>query len=229
MINFLVGMCKSQRDIEVEQQRQWRASKKERDSIKAIHNAMNIETARSPRSPTPPPVEIPLVEERVRGYMASGYYEQYVHFFYPDVGASTSGAPSHPPPYDPSFGVAAHMPPPPPASFGATFGDVPGTSYAPPPPPYGMPSSSSFPPPQPHRLSAADQLARNVASSLFGLTPSPHGTSSKAIPSLSVSLGIAPTSLEATTLSENIHEISNLWLGGTQPWDSPLDGSNGDN
>jgi len=42
LINLLVGMCKRQRDIEVEQQMQWRTSKKERDSVKMMHNAMNL-------------------------------------------------------------------------------------------------------------------------------------------------------------------------------------------
>ncbi|RLN08620.1 hypothetical protein C2845_PM11G02970 [Panicum miliaceum] len=60
--DFLVGMCKSQRDIEVEQKRQWRASKKERDSTKMMHNSMNLQPPHSPISPTPPEVEVPSVE-----------------------------------------------------------------------------------------------------------------------------------------------------------------------
>jgi len=58
-------MCKSQRDIEVEQQRQWRAGKKERDSIKIMHNAMNLHPPHSPISPSPPEVEIPSVDARM--------------------------------------------------------------------------------------------------------------------------------------------------------------------
>ena len=83
-------MCKSQRDIEVEQQRQWKANKKERDSIKMMHNAMNLQPPRSPISPSPPEVEIPLVEARVQGHMDTGYFEQYGHIFYPDIGATSS-------------------------------------------------------------------------------------------------------------------------------------------
>ena len=67
LINLFVAMCKSQRDVEVEQQRQWRASKKERDSIKMMHNAMNLQPPRSPISPSPPEVEIPSVDARLQG------------------------------------------------------------------------------------------------------------------------------------------------------------------
>ena len=83
-------MCKSQRDIEVEQQRQWRASKKERDYVKMMHNAMNLQPPRSPISPSPPEAEFPSVEDRVQRYVDSRYFEQYVHIFYPDIGASSS-------------------------------------------------------------------------------------------------------------------------------------------
>ena len=72
LINLFIGMCKSQRDIEVEQQRQWRASKKERDSVKMMHNAMNLQPPRSPISPTPLEPVIPSVEERMQGYADSG-------------------------------------------------------------------------------------------------------------------------------------------------------------
>ncbi|KAG2612469.1 hypothetical protein PVAP13_4KG292105 [Panicum virgatum] len=90
LINLFIGMCKSQKDIEVEQQRQWRASKTERDLIKLMHNSMNIQPPRSPISPSPPEVEIPSVENRLQGYMGSGYFEQYGNLFYPDIGASSS-------------------------------------------------------------------------------------------------------------------------------------------
>ena len=69
---------------------QWRASKKERDSVKLIHNAMNLQPPRSPISSSPPEVEIPSVEERVR----------YGNIFYSDVGGS-----SHPPHPSPPGGV----------------------------------------------------------------------------------------------------------------------------
>ena len=86
-------MCKSQRDIEVEQQRQWRASKKERDSIKMMHNAMNLQPPHSPISPSPPEVENPSVDARMQGYQDAGYFEQYGHIFHPDFGATSSPAP----------------------------------------------------------------------------------------------------------------------------------------
>ena len=96
-------MCKSQRDIEVEQQRQWRASKKEQDLIKLMHNSMNIQPPRSPISPSPPEVEIPSVEDRVGRYFSFWYFEQYGNLFYLDVGASSSFVP--PPPGQDVFGT----------------------------------------------------------------------------------------------------------------------------
>lgn len=103
LINLFVGMCKSQRDIEVEQQRQWRASKKERDSVKMMHNAMNLQPPRSPVSPSPPEAVIPSVEDRVQGYVDSGYFEQYGHIFYPDVSGPSQAPP--PPPGEGVFGT----------------------------------------------------------------------------------------------------------------------------
>jgi hypothetical protein len=86
-------MCKSQRDIEVEQQRQWRASKKERDSIKMMHNAMNLQPPRSPISPSPLEVEIPSVDARMQAYQDAGYFEKYGHMFYPDFVSTSSPTP----------------------------------------------------------------------------------------------------------------------------------------
>ena len=51
---------------------------------------MNLQPPRSPISPSPPEVEIPSVEARVQRYMDAGYFEQYGHKFYPDVGATSS-------------------------------------------------------------------------------------------------------------------------------------------
>jgi len=97
LFNLFIGMCKSQRDIEVEQQRQWWASKKERDSVKMMHNAMNLQLPRSPIFPTPPEPVIPSVEERMQGYADSRYFVQYGCIFYP-----ADSGPSHVPP--PPFG-----------------------------------------------------------------------------------------------------------------------------
>jgi len=114
-------MCKSQRDIELEQQRQWRASKKERDSIKRLHNAMNLQPPCSPISPSPPETEIPSMETRVQGYVDSGYFEQYGNIFYPDV-----GDPCHAPP--PPLGEGVFGPYP-----GYFYGEI-GPSHEPPRP-----------------------------------------------------------------------------------------------
>ncbi|RLN09265.1 hypothetical protein C2845_PM11G18380 [Panicum miliaceum] len=150
IINFLVGMCKSQRDIEVEQKRQWRASKKERNSIKMMHNPMHLQPPRSQISPTPPEVEVPSVEARLSGYLNPGNFDQYGSIFYQPHGPQDRGY----------FGSASadHF-------YSVIYGQQPPTYAAPPPPPYGtgisgdIPSSShgaeSYqgmpPPPHPHR------------------------------------------------------------------------------
>ena len=54
-----------------------------------MHNAMNLQPPHSPISPSPPEVEIPSVEARVQGHMDAGYFEQYGHIFYPDIGATS--------------------------------------------------------------------------------------------------------------------------------------------
>jgi len=138
LINLFVRMCKSQRDIEVEQQRQWRASKKERDSVKMMHNAMNLQPPRSPISPSPPEAEIPSVEDRVQGYVDSGYFEQYGHIFYPDV-SGPSHAPPSTPPGEGVFGAySSHF-----------YGGV-GPSH------------------EPSRPSEADQFAARISDAVFG-------------------------------------------------------------
>ena len=55
-----------------------------------MHNAMNLQSPRSSISPSPPKVEIPSVEARVQDHMDTGYFEQYRHIFYPDIGATSS-------------------------------------------------------------------------------------------------------------------------------------------
>ena len=90
-----------------------------------MHNAMNLQPPRSPISPTPPELVIPSMEEMVQGYADSGYFEQFGHIFYPDVGGSS---------YAP--------PPPPPDSYGPGASSAAAPFYAPPPPP--LFGSSSF-------------------------------------------------------------------------------------
>ena len=99
---------------------------------------MNLQPPRSPISPSPPKVEIPSVEERVRGYVNFGYFEQYGDTFYLDVGGT-----SHPPyPSPPGEGV-----------FGAYTGYF-----------YGAAGSSQQQP----RTSEAEQIAARVSDSTFG-------------------------------------------------------------
>ena len=99
-----------------------------------MHNAMNLHPPRSPISPSPPEVEIPSVRARMQGYMDAGYFEEYGHIFYPDVGATSST----PAPGEGIFGsytsygvarpsVSAPFPPPPPDYGFGTLG-APGTS-----------------------------------------------------------------------------------------------------
>ena len=129
-----------------------------------MHNAMNIQPPRSPISPSPPEVEIPSVEDRIQGYVDSGYFDQYGHIFYPSFGGSS---------YAP--------PPPPPDSFGAGAFSAAATFFAPPPPPFfggssfGSASTSvmaSLHESEPHHPSAVDIAASRLSDAIFGI---PHG------------------------------------------------------
>ena len=127
-----------------------------------MHNAMNLEPPRSPISPTPPEPVTPSVEEMVQGYADSGYFEQFGHIFYPDVGGS-SYAPPPPPPdsYGPgaSSTAAPIFEPPPPYFGGNSFGSASTSTMA---PLYGAQSG-----PQ-HTTSAADMAAARLSDALFG-------------------------------------------------------------
>ncbi|RLN09192.1 hypothetical protein C2845_PM11G06510 [Panicum miliaceum] len=147
--------------LRLSRKRQWRASRKERDSIKMMHNSMNLQPPRSPISPTPPEVEVPSVEARLSGYLNSGNFDQYGSMFYPPHG-----------PQDRGYFVSASA-----DHFSSVIYGKPRPMYAAPPPPsFGDISSSSHgatsyqgmpPPPQPHRPSAADQMAASLGASLF--------------------------------------------------------------
>ena len=126
LINLLAGICKSQRDIEVEQQRQWRAGKKERDSLKIVHNAVGGQPPRSPISPSPPEVEIESIDDRIQGYLNSDAYNQYGSMFPSDIGASSSA----PPPVQPAMGFDTMFEGEP--SYQTT--DPPPEQWVPPPP-----------------------------------------------------------------------------------------------
>ena len=84
----------------MEQQRQRRDSKRQRDLSKQIHTHLGIQPPCSPISPSPPQVEIQSVDDRVAEYINSDHYNQYGSMFYPDIGTSSSA----PPPTQPDFG-----------------------------------------------------------------------------------------------------------------------------
>jgi hypothetical protein len=88
------GMCKSQYDIEVEQQRTRIERKKERDTIKHLHNHFGFQSPRSPIFPTPLEVEIPLFDQRMRTMINSKMINEYgTIFFELGEGSSSSTAP----------------------------------------------------------------------------------------------------------------------------------------
>ena len=96
---------------------------------------MNLQLPRSPISPSPPEVKIPSVRARMQGYMDAGYFEEYGHIFYPDVGTTSST----PAPGEGVFGPytfygaagpsgSAPFPPPPSPDYGFGTLGAPGTS-----------------------------------------------------------------------------------------------------
>ena len=137
--------------------------------------------------------------------MDAGYFEQYGHIFYPDIGATSSTPGLGEGVFGPytSYGAvgpsgSAPFPPPPDYGFG-TFG-APGTSTM--APLHGTQSKASRP-------SVAKIFSQSTAASIFGT----HlGMSSIATSSINPSLYTAITSLEATTLPENAYLTSNLWI-----------------
>jgi hypothetical protein len=58
LISIFLGMCKTQRDIEVAQQEERKKNKKTRDTMKALHTQAGCQPPRSPISPSPPEVKI---------------------------------------------------------------------------------------------------------------------------------------------------------------------------
>jgi hypothetical protein len=103
-------MCKSQYDIEVEQQRTRIERKKERDMMKQLC---------SPISPTPPKVEISLFDQRMRNMINSNMINEYGSMFFESgEGSSSSAAPPPPPgsevvpqPYGAPQGPVVYPPP----------------------------------------------------------------------------------------------------------------------
>jgi hypothetical protein len=114
LISIFLGMCKTQRDIEVAQQDERKKNKKMMDTMKALHNQAGYQPPRSPISPSPPEVEIPSVDDRVNAFINSDLYNQYGSNFGSDIGASSSSAPPPPPPtsFDSMFEGDTTAPPP---------------------------------------------------------------------------------------------------------------------
>jgi len=182
-----------------------------------MHNAMNLQPPRSPISPTPPEPVIPSMEEMVQGYADSGYFEQFGHIFYPDVGGSSYAPPSPPPDsYGPGASTTAApiFAPLPPYFGGSSFGSASTSTMA---PLYGIQSG-----PQ-HTSSAADMEATRISDALFG--PS-FGMFSSMSTFSKPSLDMSPNSRETTTLPENAYLVSNIWLDSHE-WDrqSPSGGN----
>jgi hypothetical protein len=92
-------MCKSQRDVLVEQQRSRRERKHMKDTLKILHNHHGFEPPRSPPSPETKEPEIPSVDSMVAQLGSEGYFQQYAHHYGyqvpnpppPPMGPPTSG------------------------------------------------------------------------------------------------------------------------------------------
>jgi hypothetical protein len=132
-------MWKSQYDIEVEQQRTRIERKKERNTMKHLHNHFGFQPMCSPISPTPPEIEISSFSQRIRTMINSNMINEYgTMFFESGEGSSSSIAP--PPPG--SEEVPQHYGAPQgPAGYPPPFG----TPVAPPPPPDGAEGSEAPP------------------------------------------------------------------------------------
>ena len=157
--------------------------------------------------------------------MDAGYFEEYGHIFYPDVGATSSTpAPGEgvfgPYTFYGAAGPSGSTPFPPPPNYGFGTLGAPGTSTM--EPLHGTQSEASRP-------SAAEIFAQSTAASIFGTH---HGMSSIATSSLNSSQDITTTSFEATTLPANAYLTSNIWIGlhdwtNRTPSDATGNGGNG--
>jgi hypothetical protein len=81
LLNFFTSMCKSQRDVLVEQQRSRRERKQMKDTLKLLHNHHEFEPPRSPPSPETEEPEIPSVDSKVAQLGSEGYFQQYAHHY----------------------------------------------------------------------------------------------------------------------------------------------------
>jgi hypothetical protein len=99
LLNFFTSMCKSQRDVLVEQQRSRRERKQMKDTLKLLDNHDGFEPPRSPPSPETEEPEIPSVDSMVAQLGSEGYFQQYAHHYRyqvpnpppPPMGPPTSG------------------------------------------------------------------------------------------------------------------------------------------
>jgi hypothetical protein len=99
LLNPFTCICRSQRDVLVEQQRSRRERKQMKDTLKILHNHHEFEPPRSPPSPETEEPEIPLVDSTVAQLGSEGYFQQYAHHYWyqvpnpppPPMGPSTSG------------------------------------------------------------------------------------------------------------------------------------------
>jgi hypothetical protein len=135
-----------------------------------MHNAMNLQPPRSPISPSPLEVEIPSVGARMQGYMDAGYFEEYGHIFYPDVGATSSTpAPGQgvfgPYTFYGAGGPSGSAPSPPPPDYGFGTLGAPGTPTM--ATPHDTQTEASCP-------SAVEIFAQSAAASIFGTHPGMH-------------------------------------------------------
>jgi hypothetical protein len=99
LLNFFTSMCKSQRDVLVEQQRSRKERKQMKDTLKLLHNHHGFEPPRSPPSSETEEPEIPSVDSMVAQLGSEGYFQQYAHHYGyqvpnpppPPMGPPTSG------------------------------------------------------------------------------------------------------------------------------------------
>jgi hypothetical protein len=145
-------MCKSKYDIDVEQQRTRIERKKERDTMKHLHNHFGFQPPRSPISPTLPEVELPSFDQRVRTMINSNLINEYGSMFF-ESGEGSSSSVVPPPP----FGSEEN-----PQPFGAPQGIV---VY---PPPFGAPVSPPPPLDDAEGSEAPPDWAGRFSTEIFG-------------------------------------------------------------
>jgi hypothetical protein len=83
LMNFFTSMCRSPRDIMVEQQRSRRERKQMKDTLKMLHNHHGFKLPRSPPSPETEEPEIPSLDSMVAqlGFESYFHFQQYAHHY----------------------------------------------------------------------------------------------------------------------------------------------------